>query len=87
MTSKGHREVRSTEDGAVEARILVEYGELPGLSLTLPQAARLFDLDATRCAHLLEDLVDDGVLWTNGHGFLVTRPPAGRSCARTSVIR
>jgi hypothetical protein len=65
----------STDDRAIEARIVFEYIELPGLSLTLPQAARLFDLDMTRCAHLLKDLVDDGTLWTDGYAFL---PRAGR---------
>ncbi len=69
-TSTAGGGVRVEDDRLVEARILAEYDEMPGLSLTLPQAARLFDLDTTRCVHLLEDLVLDGVLWTNGHEFL-----------------
>jgi hypothetical protein len=58
------------DDLAIEVRILGEYTEMPGLSLTLPQAARLFNLDKTRCAHLLEDLVHGGALWTDGREFL-----------------
>ena len=88
VLSEADRTGRSTGDVAIEARILVEYDELPGLSLTLPQAARLFDLDMTRCAHLPEDLVHDGRLWTNGHAFLATRPPASRAvCSPPFVNR
>ena len=72
VASPADRTAASSDDLALEARILVEYGELPGLSLTLPQAARLFDVEMGRCAHLLEDLVHDGRLWTNGHDFLAT---------------
>lgn len=39
-------------------RIRAEYEEMPGLHLTLPQAQRLWQLDAARCASLLEALVD-----------------------------
>ena len=39
-------------------RIRAEYEEMPGLHLTLPQAQRLWQLDAARCAALLEALVD-----------------------------
>jgi hypothetical protein len=57
-------------DGALHARIRAEYLEMPGMCLTLPQAARLFNLELTRCARVLEALVTDGVLWTNGREFL-----------------
>jgi hypothetical protein len=60
---------KSEDNVAMEERILGEYAELPGLSLTVPQAARLFNLDMTRCSRLLEDLVLDGALWTNGDAF------------------
>lgn len=45
-------------------RILAEFDEMSGLSLTLPQAAKLFDLDMARCAVLFSALVDQGVLVT-----------------------
>ena len=64
---------------AVHTRIQAEYREMPGLSLTLRQAARLFNLELTHCAHVLDTLVADGHLWTNGHEFLSSS--AGRRCA------
>ena len=60
-------------------RVLAEYREMPSLNLTLPQAARLFSLDRTRCAHVLSTLVKHGALVTNGLGF--TRADAGRRSA------
>jgi hypothetical protein len=41
----------------VTSLILGAYGEMPGLSLTLPQAARLFGLPETTCRVVLEDMV------------------------------
>jgi hypothetical protein len=40
----------------VAARIKGEYREMPGLRLTLPQAQRLFGLDAVVCSLALEQL-------------------------------
>lgn len=42
--------------------ILDAYSDLPGLKLTLPQAARLFGLRAGTCQSVLEALVKDGAL-------------------------
>jgi len=44
------------------ARIQGEYVEMPGLVLTLPQAARLWGLSTPRAAELLTVLVDAGFL-------------------------
>ena len=44
------------------AVIVDAYGEMPGLSLTLSQAARLFGLRDRTCRVVLEDLVSDGKL-------------------------
>lgn len=44
------------------ARIRNEYVEMPGLVLTLPQAARLWDLSESRSALLLSKLVETGFL-------------------------
>ena len=63
----------SDEERRIHARICAEYDEMPGLSLTLPQAARLFDLDTAACAHALDALVGQGILWTDGREFLGTR--------------
>ena len=46
----------------VEQRLLREYLDLPGLSLTLAQAARLMSVDAPTCEVVLNDLVNDQCL-------------------------
>lgn len=66
-------------DRALHARIRAEYHEMPGMRLTLPQAARLFNLEPTHCARVLDSMVSDGALWTNGREF--TAPNVGRHCA------
>jgi hypothetical protein len=47
------------------ARIRNEYVEMPGLALTLPQAARLWGLSESRSALLLSMLVETGFLTCN----------------------
>jgi hypothetical protein len=59
-----------TSDVAVYIRIRAEYREMPGMRLTLAQAARLFALEPACCAQALDRLVADGALWTNGREFL-----------------
>jgi hypothetical protein len=49
-------------------RIRAEFLEMPGLHLTLRQAARLWHLDLTTCAAALRVLVDDGFLRHGRHG-------------------
>jgi hypothetical protein len=53
-------------------RIQAEYAEMPGLKLTLPQASRLFQLEAARCQQVLGLLVDTGQLVVRGNTFLRT---------------
>lgn len=43
-------------------RVRGEFAEMPGLRLNLPQAQRLWGLDALRCAAVLDALVESGVL-------------------------
>lgn len=57
-------------DETLHHRIRAEYHEMPGLRLTLAQAARLFNLERTHCAEVLSVLVKNGALWTNGREFL-----------------
>jgi hypothetical protein len=52
------------------ARVRAEYQEMPGLTLTVSQAARLFSLERETCAQILNDLVAGGALWTDGRQFL-----------------
>lgn len=56
---------------AMYARIVGEFREMPGLCLTAAQAARLWGLDADRCVHLLQQLVDAGRLRRVPHGRYV----------------
>ena len=42
----------------LESMILGMYHEMPGLSLHLPQAARLFGLGSATCKCILDDLVE-----------------------------
>jgi hypothetical protein len=52
----------------VAARIKSEYREMPGLRLTLPQAQRLFGLDAIACSLALEQLTRDRFLFRTSDG-------------------
>lgn len=50
-------------------RVRAEFREMPGLTLTLPQAARLFSIDPERCERVLATLVEAGYLARNGTAF------------------
>lgn len=71
--SASHRE-------ALVTRVKSEYVEMPGLSLTLPQAQRLLGLDSLTCAALLRDLVESGFLVNTAAGRFLR---ASRSIAQT----
>ena len=66
-------------DRVIVTRIRAEYREMPGLRLTVSQAARLFNLELSYCERLLKGLVKAGALWTNGREFLAQN--VGRRCA------
>jgi hypothetical protein len=54
---------RSFDDASATLwRIRGEYLEMPGLKLTVPQAARLWHLDQPSIEQLLNVLVADGIL-------------------------
>jgi hypothetical protein len=55
-------------------RIQAEYFEQPGLRLSLPQAARLWHVDAVRCESVLLMLVQHGSLARTPQGFYVALP-------------
>jgi hypothetical protein len=46
----------------ITERVRGEFREMPGLSLTLAQAGRLWSLDAATCADVLSQLVNTGFL-------------------------
>jgi hypothetical protein len=56
---------------SVEQRFLREYLDLPGLSLSLAQAARLLRVDASTCQVVLNNLVDAQYLAYGESGMYV----------------
>jgi len=52
-------------------RVVGEYLEMPGLSLTVPQARRLWGLDARKCEQPLEQLVGQHFLQRTSRGLYV----------------
>ena len=48
--------------GALMHRIWDEFDEMPGTSLTLPQASKLFGVPMEVCDRILVNLVEDGRL-------------------------
>ena len=59
-----------SRDRDLQARIQAEYDDMPGLNLTLPQASRLFNCDATTCARALARLVATGALSVDEESFV-----------------
>ncbi len=57
-----HRDANAIESSAMERRARAEFQEMPGLSLTVPQAARLFGLTTRESEEMLRGLVEDGFL-------------------------
>jgi hypothetical protein len=47
---------------AVARRVLAEFEEMPGLTLTMRQASRLFGLDPEQCRIVLDALIDAAYL-------------------------
>lgn len=66
-------EVRRTMETSVRDRVRAEYDEMPGLCLTLAQAARFWQLDHDRCASALDELVRDGYLVRRRSGYVRSR--------------
>ena len=55
------------------ARIRGEYCEMPGLQLTLAQACRLWQVDASTCETVLEHLVREAFLSKTANGAYIAR--------------
>jgi hypothetical protein len=53
---------------AITRRVYSEFMEMPGMTLTLDQAACLFNIPSVACARIFEELIDDGVLCLVGNG-------------------
>jgi hypothetical protein len=54
-------------------RVRGEFMEMPGLRLNIPQAQRLWGIDAVRCAAVLDELVQGGVLSRTDRGYALRR--------------
>ena len=54
-------------------RVRSEFNEMPGLRLTLPQAARLLDLDRRACQRVIAALVRADFLRLAPDGTIVRR--------------
>ena len=52
-------------------RILAEYAEMPGLSVTLPQAQRLWAVDRHTCQTVFDKLIARGLLRMTTKGRFV----------------
>jgi hypothetical protein len=50
------------------AHVRGEYGEMPGLRLTVSQACRLWHVDVSTCEMLVEQLVREGFLYKTDTG-------------------
>ena len=56
----------------VTKRVQAEFAEMPGMTLTMPQASRLFGIEREVCKTIVERLVTTSYLkWT--HSGAVTR--------------
>ena len=61
---------------ALVRRIRREFEEMPGMSLTLVQATRLFGIPYEGCSRILLQLVDNGLLRLTPDGRYSLRPAA-----------
>jgi hypothetical protein len=59
----------TTAERTLYVRVHGEFHEMPGLTLTVRQAARLFSIEPARCERVLGALVYDGILATDGLKF------------------
>ena len=62
---------RSAPLAALLQRVREEYGEVPGLKLSKPQAIRLFEVAPSVCAAMLRALVMENFLSRAGDGLFV----------------
>jgi hypothetical protein len=62
---------RSAPLAALLQRVRDEYREMPGLTLTKPQAMRLFGVAPSVCAAVLRALVMEDFLSRTGDGLFV----------------
>jgi hypothetical protein len=64
-------EVRDDVMRDLTRRVQAEYAEMPGLSVTLPQAQRLLAIDEPTCALIFRSLIKRGLLRRTSQGRYV----------------
>jgi hypothetical protein len=69
------------------SRIRGEYLEMPGLRLTLAQASRLWQVDATACCEALDVLLTERFLHRTAEGAYVALPAARPTPAKAGLSR
>jgi hypothetical protein len=62
---------RSGSTRALMEQIKAEYVEMPGLSVTLPQAQRLWSVDRATCEAVFSRLISMGVLRRSSRGRFI----------------
>ena len=76
----------SSQYHAALHRIRAEYDEMPGLTLTSAQVARLCGIEGFACVHLLDALVETGYLHkTTGERYV--RPAEPRRLRTPAILR
>jgi hypothetical protein len=68
--------LRETEAGSeairrLTRRVVAEYSEMPGLSITMPQAQRLMGADPNVCVVVMKTLVSRGFLKRTSRGTYI----------------
>jgi hypothetical protein len=71
---------------SIVRKVRLEYEEMPGLVLTIPQAARLWRLDPNVAQHVMSALVDADYLCLGRSGF-IRRQPERRERDRTAIAQ
>ena len=66
---EGRRDINAVRE--LSSRIEAEYMEMPGLSVTLPQAQRLWTADRRTCQTAFDRLIARGVLKRTVRGRFV----------------
>jgi hypothetical protein len=79
---RSHQNGRKTANGGeqvpepLKTRVRGEFLEMPGLCLTLGQACRLWDMSATDCRAVLDELITEGFLSRTPNGSYIALPPS-----------
>jgi len=56
---------------AVTKRVRAEFDEMPGLTLTERQAAKLFGIEGRLCRDVIDQLIDDSFLRKTRSGSII----------------